>query len=113
SSPVANMSVHRIMLRLFGGSVLRGFCALLILAAWLPVTASALTVEELDIGEHIRGPNLGVKDFVGKVVLVDLWGVQCGPCIAQMPELQGLYDRYRPAGFHIVALERQAPTRAL
>ena len=90
---------------------MRGFCAVLMLATLLPVSASALTVEELDIGEHIRGPKLTVKDFVGKVVLVDLWGVQCGPCIAQMPALQELYRKYRPAGFHIVALERQAPTR--
>src|SRR6185295_6012511 len=75
----------------FGGSVLRGFCVTLMLAALLSVKASALTVEELDLGERIRGPNLGLKDLTGKVVLIDLWGIQCGPCIAQMPALQELY----------------------
>jgi len=87
---------------------LRGFCVTLVLAALLPIRASALTVDELDLGEHIRGPHFGVKDLSGKVVLIDLWGVRCGPCIAQMPAMQELYKKYRSAGFHIIALEKQA-----
>src|SRR6267154_2024144 len=94
----------------FGGRVLRGFCVTLMLAALLPIRASALTLDELDLGEHIRGPNFGAKQLSGKVVLIDLWGVHCGPCIAQMPAMQDLYKKYRSAGFHIIGLEKQAPS---
>lgn len=31
----------------------------------------------------------------GKVVFVDLWGTWCIQCVAEMPALQKLYDRYR------------------
>jgi len=90
---------------------LRGFSVVLILAALLPVKAWALTSDEIDIGEQLRGPALTVKDFTGKVVLVDLWGIYCVPCIKRMPDLQQLYKTYHDAGFHIVAFERQSDTR--
>jgi thiol-disulfide isomerase/thioredoxin len=31
----------------------------------------------------------------GKVVFVDLWGTWCIQCVAEMPTVQKLYDRYR------------------
>lgn len=33
--------------------------------------------------------------YKGKVVFVDLWGTWCIQCVAEMPALQKLYDRYR------------------
>ncbi len=91
---------------------MRGFRVVLMLTAMLSAEAWALTVEEIDIGEQIRGPvpKMTAKDFLGKVVLVDLWGIRCVPCIAEMPANQALYAKYRFAGFHIVALERQGKT---
>lgn len=38
------------------------------------------------------GPKLTEKDLVGKVVLVDKWGVRCPPCRALLPKMQKLYD---------------------
>ena len=87
---------------------------LLMLTVLLSADAWALTLSEIDIGEQIRGPHptLTVDDLAGKVVLVDCWGIQCVPCIQQMPALQTLYNTYRFSGFHIIALERQAKTNA-
>ncbi|MHB1312875.1 MAG: TlpA family protein disulfide reductase [Gemmatimonadaceae bacterium] len=31
----------------------------------------------------------------GKIALVNFWGTWCGPCVAEMPALQELYDKYR------------------
>ena len=36
-----------------------------------------------------------LSDLRGKVVLVNLWGTWCLPCVAEMPTLQRLYNRFR------------------
>src|SRR5207247_2469466 len=30
-----------------------------------------------------------------KFAVVNFWGTWCGPCVAEMPELQQFYDKYR------------------
>jgi thiol-disulfide isomerase/thioredoxin len=32
--------------------------------------------------------------LTGKVVLIDFWGITCGPCISQLPEVQAAADRF-------------------
>jgi thiol-disulfide isomerase/thioredoxin len=39
----------------------------------------------------------GVTDppaVAGKVVLVDSWGISCGPCVAELPEVQAAADHF-------------------
>lgn len=50
------------------------------------------------------GTNFKLEDFKGKVVLVNLWGIWCGPCKAEMPELVKLQDTYRDKDFEIIGL---------
>ncbi|MDQ7006941.1 MAG: TlpA disulfide reductase family protein [Acidobacteriota bacterium] len=40
----------------------------------------------------------------GKVALVDLWATWCAPCVAAMPHLQELYEKYRDRGFVVVGV---------
>ncbi len=35
------------------------------------------------------------EDFKGKVVLLDFWEVWCGPCVASMPKVQELHNKYK------------------
>jgi thiol-disulfide isomerase/thioredoxin len=40
------------------------------------------------------GKMVSMKDFKGKVVLIDVWATWCGPCKAQMPFLKEIEEEY-------------------
>jgi thiol-disulfide isomerase/thioredoxin len=52
----------------------------------------------------LEGNPIALKDFAGKVVIVDIWGTWCPPCRAEVPHFVDLYDRYHEAGLEIVGL---------
>ncbi len=66
-----------------------------------PPLASALTDAEFD---QIDGSKFKVGDNKGKVLLLNIWGIWCGPCRAEMPELVRLQDQYREQGLEIVGI---------
>ena len=43
-------------------------------------------------------------DYRGQVVLLNVWGTYCPPCIVEMPSLQKLYETYRDSGLKLVAV---------
>ena len=49
----------------------------------------------------------GPPDLDDKVVLVDFWGLRCGPCIVSLPHVQELWETYRERGLAVVALHCQ------
>lgn len=54
--------------------------------------------------ESLDGSSYKLEDKKGKVVLINLWGIWCVPCIKEMPHLIELQDKYREKGFEIVGL---------
>ncbi len=42
--------------------------------------------------------------FDGKVVVVDIWGTWCPPCVAQLPTLASLHHRFADQGLEIVGI---------
>lgn len=54
--------------------------------------------------EFADGSKSTLADRKGKVVLVNLWGIWCGPCRAEMPHLVELQDKYRDQGFQVIGL---------
>ncbi|QDT34471.1 thioredoxin-like domain-containing protein [Thalassoglobus polymorphus] len=67
---------------------------------------------------EVAGPTVGggefkIEDFQGKVVLVDFWATWCGPCIAELPNLKGLYEDYHDKGFEVIGISLDEDEEAL
>jgi len=43
--------------------------------------------------KDLEGNRIPFETFKGKVVFLNLWATWCGPCRAEMPGIQGLYDK--------------------
>jgi thiol-disulfide isomerase/thioredoxin len=54
--------------------------------------------------EMIDGTVQKISDRKGKVVLVNLWGVWCGPCRDEMPHLAELQEKYRDKDLQVIGL---------
>ena len=53
-------------------------------------------------------PPLELPQLKGKVVVLDFWGFWCGPCIAGMPWLFDLHDKYAKEGLVVIAVHLDA-----
>ncbi len=56
----------------------------------------------------IDGNPISLKDYRGKVVLLDFWTTTCGPCIAEMPNMKKVYDAYKDVGFDVIGVNIDA-----
>ncbi len=61
--------------------------------------------------DSLKGDQLGLSDFKGKVVLLNFWATWCSPCRKEMPAMQTLWERYREQGFVILAVTADKGSR--
>jgi len=57
-----------------------------------------------------QGVSHSLADYLGQVVLVNLWATWCPPCKEEMPTLQAFYDKYEGNGFVTIAINDGDPT---
>ena len=87
----------------------------LVSAAWLtrdhfePVVAGhdapAFLVTTLD------GQSVGLDDYPGKVVLLNVWATWCAPCLEEMPSMERLYQQLSGKDFEILAVSVDSPVQ--
>ena len=54
--------------------------------------------------EDLDGNTFKLEDKKGKVLLVNLWAMWCGPCVAEMPEFVKLQEKYKDKNFEVIGL---------
>ncbi|HLA11912.1 MAG TPA: redoxin domain-containing protein [Pyrinomonadaceae bacterium] len=43
----------------------------------------------------VTGEKLSLEDLKGKVSVINFWGMWCGPCVKELPDIQKLHERYK------------------
>lgn len=86
-----------------------------VLAAGLGAASYVMKDELFPVTVGSQAPNFRAKvigenryktfdDYRGEVVLLNVWGTFCPPCIYEMPSLQKLYETYKDSGLKLVAV---------
>ena len=52
----------------------------------------------------LDGEPISLADYRGKVVLLDFWAVWSGACVAEMPNVKAVYERYHNKGFDVIGI---------
>jgi len=68
-------------------------------AVALPENIAVASLKTLD------GKTMRLKDYAGKVVIVDLWATWCGPCRQEIPHLVELQNKYSAQGLEVIGLD--------
>ncbi len=53
----------------------------------------------------INGKEFHLKDFAGKPIYIDLWATWCGPCMAEMPALKEIEEKYKDVPITFISLD--------
>ena len=65
-----------------------------------PDPAPDFTLEDID------AKKFSLKDYRGKVVLLNFWATWCPPCRRELPSMQRVYEHFKDRNFAVLALDQ-------
>jgi thiol-disulfide isomerase/thioredoxin len=80
--------------------------AVLICSAAPPGLASDPPTLEL---KDLSGSERSLSDYSGRIVVVNFWATWCVPCVAEMPLLASVQDRYATNGVQVIGASADQP----
>ncbi len=54
--------------------------------------------------QSLTGQSVSLRDYQGKVVILNFWATWCAPCLREMPELESLYQKYKDDDLQIIGI---------
>lgn len=54
--------------------------------------------------KDLKGNEISLSDYEGKVLFLNFWATWCGPCRAEIPDFIEVYDEYRNQGLEILGV---------
>ena len=79
-----------------------------------PVAAVVATQPEVDFGfPDVNDKLLSIKDWHGKVLVINFWATWCAPCLQEIPEFIKLQAEYQARGLQFigVAIDEKQPVQ--
>lgn len=78
------------------GTLQRGIVATGLIKPSIPVSNEASQTADLDFYfTDETGQMRSLSDFQGDVIFLNIWATWCPPCIAEMPNIHSLYNRFK------------------
>lgn len=59
--------------------------------------------------QTVDGDKVSLKDYEGKVVLINFWATWCPPCRAEIPDIQSTYEMRQGDGFVVLGVNVDEP----
>ena len=61
----------------------------------------------------INGKQVSLKDFQGKVIMLNFWATWCPPCRKEMPSMEVLYNKLKGRNFEMLAVNVQEDAKTV
>jgi thiol-disulfide isomerase/thioredoxin len=52
----------------------------------------------------VDGREVDLAKLKGKVVLIDFWATTCSPCVAELPHVKAVFEKFKAQGFEVIGI---------